>query len=85
MREALIKAREETGLTQAKIAENIGVSRSFYGLIETGARNPSYGLAKSIAWELKKSVSDLFFELDSFRMKPNKNCGNDTPDQGPAA
>lgn len=77
MRNKLVEKRENLGLTQATVAKSVGVSRSFYGLIETGARNPSFGLAKRIASILKEPVTSLFFDLDSFRMK-QEGCGIQT-------
>ena len=83
----MIKAREKARLTQAQIAENIGISRSFYGLIENGTRNPNYGLAVKIAQVLSVPVGSIFFDLDGFRMKRKPNhdqqCATAEPD--PAA
>lgn len=79
MREELIKARENLGLTQLQVAMNVGISRSFYGLIETGNRNPSYGLAKRIAKELKKNAEALFFDLDGFEMKRKEGLKPNPP------
>ena len=69
MRKELATAREKVGLTQAKLAQELGISRSFYGLIENGVRNPDYGLAKRIASTLKVSPGDIFFDLEGFRTK----------------
>lgn len=69
MRKELVGARKNNGFTQAKIAEKLGISRSFYGLIETGFRNPDYGLAKKISKLLKVKPESIFFDLDGFTMK----------------
>lgn len=69
MRKELAIARENTRLTQARMAEILGISRSFYGLIENGMRNPDYGLAKRIAKILKVSPKSIFFDLEGFKMK----------------
>lgn len=66
----LIELRENANLTQEDMAERLGISRSFYGHIETGTRNPSYGLARKIANIFGVNVDDVFFDLDCFRMKP---------------
>lgn len=71
LRKALVEARKALGLTQKRIAESVGVSRSFYGLIETGARNPRYWLAKKIAKKVRRSISNIFFDYHSFKMKRN--------------
>jgi len=69
LRGELIKLRESAGMTQEQVAEAIGVSRSFYGHIETGNRNPNYGLAKRISNLFGVSVESIFFEVDCFRLK----------------
>jgi putative transcriptional regulator len=75
MRQALIDRRIDKGLTQESLAEKVGISRSFYGLIELGSRNPSYGLAKKIAKVLGVKVDRVFFDLDSYRLKHDKKTG----------
>ena len=70
MRDKLIKLRKEHGYTQKLIAQMLGVSRSFYARIESGIRNPSYGLAKHIASILDADPEDIFLNIDCFRMKP---------------
>ncbi|EIW20088.1 MULTISPECIES: helix-turn-helix transcriptional regulator [Pelosinus] len=69
MRKELAIARENIGLTQARMAELLGISRSYYSLIENGMRNPDYGLAKRIAKILKVSPNNIFFDLDGFNLK----------------
>ncbi|TEB13418.1 helix-turn-helix transcriptional regulator [Pelotomaculum propionicicum] len=70
MRQRLIGLREKSGFTQEEVAKKVGVSRSFYGLIETGTRNPTYGLAKKIAEFFEVDVEVLFLDLEGYRMKP---------------
>ena len=72
MRKWLVDARKCIGMTQNEMAEILGISRSFYGLIENGSRNPNYGLTKRIAKFLKVSPNAIFFDLDGFEMKPKK-------------
>lgn len=69
MREELVSTRRCMGMTQSEMASILGISRSFYGLIENGSRNPDYGLAKRIAKILKVSPDTIFFDLDGFEMK----------------
>jgi len=69
MRQELINLRVKAGLTQETVASKIGISRSSYGHIETGVRNPTYFQAKQLAKEFGVLVEDIFFECDSFRMK----------------
>lgn len=71
MREELVRLRKQLGLVQEIVADQLGISRSFYGHIETGARNPTYFQAKKLAELFGVRVEDIFFEVDSFRMKQN--------------
>lgn len=69
IREELVRLREAAGMTQEQVAESIGVSRSYYGHIETGTRNPTYGLAQRISELFNVTVGSIFFEVNCFRMK----------------
>lgn len=40
-RETIIEMRRGAGLTQSQVAEKIGISRSFYAMIELGKRGCS--------------------------------------------
>jgi putative transcriptional regulator len=71
-RQMLIELREKAKLSQEDIAYELGISRSFYGHIETGNRNPTYGLAKRIAKIVGGDVDTLFFDVESYRMKPER-------------
>lgn len=73
MRQALANLRETRKMTQEHVASLVGISRSYYGLIETGDRNPTYGLAKKIAKIFNVNVEALFFDLESYRMKPDSD------------
>lgn len=76
MREKLSKLREERKMTQEDVANAVGISRSFYGLIEIGERNPTFGLAKRIAGVFGVNPEDIFFDLDGFRTKPLTGTDN---------
>lgn len=65
MRKKLIVLRKEKGLTQRQVADQLGVTRSFYGMIETGDRNPTLDLARRIAELFGTSVDELFFADNS--------------------
>lgn len=69
MRQALTDARKKNRFTQESIAEVLGISRSYYGLIEGGKRNPNYGLAVKISKILRVRINSIFFDLDGFKMK----------------
>ena len=49
MRNWLIKLREDLGFTQDEVAIKIGISRQYYGMIESGERNVPVRTAKKIA------------------------------------
>ncbi len=55
-------ARVENYLTQAELAEKVGVTRQTIGLIESGNYNPSLNLCISIAKTLNKTLNDIFWE-----------------------
>ncbi|WP_342037684.1 helix-turn-helix transcriptional regulator [Brevibacterium ammoniilyticum] len=56
--------RRELGLTQAHLAEAVGVSRQTIIAIEGGDYSPSVYLALRIAATLKSSVEELFSTQD---------------------
>ena len=55
-------ARIEQELTQAELAEKVGVTRQTIGLIENGQYNPSLKLCIGIAKVLHRTLDDLFWE-----------------------
>ena len=54
--------RIEKNLTQAQLAQKIGVTRQTIGLIEKNEYNPSLQLCVAIAKTLDKTLNDLFWE-----------------------
>lgn len=54
------EVREKQSLTQADLAEMVGVSRQTIISLEKGSYNPSLELAFKISKVLKASVDDLF-------------------------
>ncbi|MGP4039858.1 helix-turn-helix transcriptional regulator [Gracilibacillus sp. D59] len=55
-------ARVEHDLSQAELAEKVGVTRQTIGLIEQGKYNPSLQLCISICKTLNKTLNDLFWQ-----------------------
>lgn len=55
-------ARVEHDLSQAELAELVGVSRQTIGLIELGKYNPSLNLCLAICHALGKTLDELFYE-----------------------
>ena len=64
----LAEARKKMKLTQEAVAKEIGISRSFYGLIEIGKRRPTYGMAVKLANLFERPIDDLFFDIEGFKM-----------------
>ncbi len=57
----LKEARKELGLSQAALAEMVGVSRNTISSIETGQFNPTAKLALILCTALDKKFEDLFY------------------------
>ncbi|MCC6920624.1 MAG: helix-turn-helix transcriptional regulator [Alphaproteobacteria bacterium] len=57
----LRERRTAAGLTQAELAERIGVSRKTVNTVENGVFVPSTILALKLARALKTTVEDLFY------------------------
>ena len=54
-------ARVERNLTQAELAERVGVTRQTIGLIKGGGYNPTLQLCIRLARATGKSLDDLFW------------------------
>ena len=57
----LKEARSEKNLSQAQLAELVGVSRNTISSIETGQFNPTAKLALILCISLDKKFEDLFY------------------------
>lgn len=57
----LREIRTEQGLSQAQLAELVGVSRNTISSIETGQFNPTAKLALILCIALEKKFEDLFY------------------------
>lgn len=55
-------ARMEHDLSQAQLAEAVGVTRQTIGLIESGGYNPTLKLCIQICKVLGKTLDELFWE-----------------------
>ena len=55
-------ARAEKDMTQAALAEDVGVSRQTINAIEKGEYNPTINLCRAICKALGKTLDDLFWE-----------------------
>ena len=54
-------ARVVSGLTQAQLADLVGVTRQTIGLIETGTYNPTLKLCLRLAQATQKTLDELFW------------------------
>lgn len=55
----LQKTRKEKGISQEKLAEIVGVNRTYLSLVEQGHRNPSMKFLYRVAKALKTSSDKL--------------------------
>lgn len=61
LKNRLKEIRTEYGLSQAKLAEIVGVSRNTISSIETGQFSPTAKLALVICIALDKKFEDIFY------------------------
>jgi len=71
-RKILISLRKQKSKKQKDIAEAIGITTSYYGMIEVGDRTPSLKYAKAIADYFDTQVEEIFFDG-----KNNKTLSNE--------
>lgn len=78
-RRRLKNARRLMHLTQKELAEQAGITRGKYSLIECGLRCPTYGVAVRLAECLTVPVERLFSDHEGFKLK-RKDDLNDLKD-----
>lgn len=59
---ALKSAREKVGITQAMLAEKLGIASSTIGMYEQGRRSPDFNMLLRLCGILKISIYDFLFE-----------------------
>lgn len=72
-RKNLIQLRKKINLTQNDIANELGITTSYYGMIEQGTRTPSLVLAKKIAMFFGKNIEEIFFNSKNNKMLCKNN------------
>lgn len=55
--------RESLGISQAELAENVGISQAMLCQIERGTKNPSIQVGRAIAGFLNCSMDELFEDI----------------------
>ena len=55
--------REQDGLTQAQLAEKVGLSNNYVGLIERGEKHPKIDTLNKIAQALEVKLAEFFNPL----------------------
>ena len=61
LKNRLKEARTEAGMSQAQLAETVGVSRNTISSIETGQFNPTAKLALILCIALDRTFEELFY------------------------
>ena len=59
----LKELRAQNNLTQKSVARAVGITTSYYGMIELGVRKPSLSLAMDLARFFDTSVEEIFVDL----------------------
>lgn len=59
--EKLMMLREKKGLRQQDVASIIGITTSYYGMIERGVRTPQLEIAYRLADFFDTSIEEIFF------------------------
>lgn len=60
-RATLITLRKNKNFRQKDVAKALGITTSYYGMIEQGCRTPNLKLANEIANFFEKKVDEIFF------------------------
>ena len=58
----LLALRETYGWTQQEVAKKLGISRSYYGMLEAGHRNPTVLVAKKLTKVFSLNNWYMFFD-----------------------
>lgn len=88
-RTLLIELRKLQFPSQEAAADFFGVSRSFWGALERGDRDPTLTLAKEVAEHFGRPIEEIFFAGDCYTLKHDPGQGggggtDPTQEQAPA-
>lgn len=76
MRHKLVALRSALGLTQERAAQMIGVSRSFYAGLESGARSPSLEVIQRFIKTFGPKTVEFFLPIEvASRVVYDASCG----------
>lgn len=75
----LAELRLERGITQRKLAKDLGLSESAIAMYEIGKRVPSLARAKEIAKYFGVAVEDIFFGPGAHGMRAMKTNKHKAP------
>ena len=65
MRPILVNLRKSKNLTQEEVANSVGISRAYYGRIESGKRTPSLSKALNIKKFYNYHNDDIFLKEEN--------------------
>lgn len=71
--EKLREFRQIEGFTYQQVADEVGISKEYYWMIENGKRRLSYELSVKIAKVFKVNPDDIFLNNKLTTGKQNKN------------
>lgn len=74
-REMLIRLRTQRKLKQRQVASSLGITTSYYGMIEQGVRTPSLKTSKKIADFYGVNVEEIFFTSTNNSMLSDYSYG----------
>ena len=70
--EKLKEIREQNEMTMERVAEKVGITKSYYSMIESGKRGLSYPMAVRIALVFSKQPDEIFLESELTNSELNK-------------
>ena len=68
MTNRIAQLRKARKISQAELADEVGVTRQTIGMVEAGDYNPTLKLCIQICRELDKTLNDLFWEDNNDEM-----------------